>query len=205
MSNLNISHDNRNKVRESFETFGQKSLLGVINTIKSDSRNSKNDCSSESEKNYGTLKAEQLPIQFSEQQQKNENISHTLEEDKTQTTTKRQIETDDSTDISAQVTKRTNHTKSSCSIPNPIGNDQLIKVRPDSKLSKESEEIGIQEDTQKSKNSQVYDYTQFMNKQFEIDMNQSDQSNKSLNMEDNVIEHMIENVRYIFLIRIGST
>ena len=108
--NSNKSREQRKKQRDSFETFGQKSLAGAMYTIKSDSKNSKNaDTSLDSQKAFESLDVNKLAPPFGTSVENNEEEKSQYTED----IMKKNLDTDDSTDISAQITKRTNNAKSS--------------------------------------------------------------------------------------------
>ncbi len=134
----NLSKDNK-KQRESFETFGQKSLVGAMQAIKSESRESR---------------IEEIENEDDQEEEKDMHIAPTfdsVEEEKSQTTDglkKKPLETDDSTDISAQITKRTYNginsdkkeggRQSSYSM-NALHMDSLTKLPVDGTLTKESQ------------------------------------------------------------------
>ncbi|CAI2379024.1 unnamed protein product [Moneuplotes crassus] len=137
--NSNISKENK-KQRESFETFGQKSLAGAIHALKSESRESRIDEEVEHSHGHDDRTGPTIAPTFD-----------TVEENKSQNTEeaqKKHLETDDSTDISAQITKRTNKLigseqkeegrHSSLSI-NGLNMDSISKFPGDGTLTKESQ------------------------------------------------------------------
>lgn len=152
-----MSKENK-KHKESFETFGQKSLAGAMYTLKSDSRGSKyGDTSLDSQKAFESLDVNKLappPPTYDN-----------IEEEKCQITdelVKKNLDTDDSTDISAQVTKRTNvknngqegESHQSCASMPILNLDNLSKHPVDGTLTKESQNSEIsecQKSTTKSK------------------------------------------------------
>jgi hypothetical protein len=141
-SNISIDHK---KHKESFETFGHKSLAGAIQ--KSTSRASKLEDPSLDSQKYEDLEIDYGEIPRIEQSM--EDIKQ--EEEKTHPTDEkvtRPFEADDSTDISAQITRRTNNTKNSgykdnrqtASFSMPSLNfDNLIKTPVGMSKSKESQ------------------------------------------------------------------
>jgi hypothetical protein len=140
----NVSREHR-KQKDSFETFGHKSLAGAMHTIKSESRISKQGDHSYDSQKYESLEIDEYEIPRIEQSM--ENIKE--EEEKTHPTDKkiaRPLEMDDSTDISAQITKRTNNTKNSAyndnsrtvNVSMPVLNfENLSKIPNDTCKSKE--------------------------------------------------------------------
>lgn len=205
-NNSGVSRGNRNRARESFETFGQKSLTGMINTLKSDSKDSRNnDASYDSESINNSIKFDQLPIAFKHKisDPKIIELKRKKEEeekaDPTVEITRRNIDPDISTDISAQITKRTIHTKSNCSMPS-TNLDNVSKFRAESKLSKETDEdtdSQIENTTLQNQKSSVHEYIQFVNKQFDTESYRTGKQSKEsgVRAENNTIYDMVEKVR----------
>ena len=178
-----ISKENK-KNRESFETFGQKSLAGVMNTVKSDSKESRKiDDSYESEKPISENYVENIAETEQDEEPANEEPKEEEKAHRTDEKFKRNIETDDSTDISAQITKRTNHTRSSgykgdkhtsCLSMPALNLESLTKFRVDNRLSRESYDTHSNRSSDKPCRINVQDYCQMTMNRLKTNTSQAD-------------------------------
>jgi len=203
--NSTVSRENR-KARDSFETFGQKSMAGIMSTIKSESKESrKNNLSVDSSVNQDSLNVDDLCpplIQQSAVKEKTREKETTLEvheEEKTHTTDekyKRTLDVDASTDISAQVTKRNSNTKnsgykgdqhtSSFSMPT-LNFDNICKFKVDNQMSKDSS-LNDNSGQVKQNRINIYEYGTPEDEQINLNMSQSDGSPISFQIQNESIK-----------------
>lgn len=179
-----ISKENKRN-RESFETFGQKSLVGVINTIKSDSKESRKiDDSFESEKIISENHIENIAETEQDEDPVNEVPREEEKAHRTDEKFKRNIDTDDSTDISAQITKRTNHTRSSgykgdkhtsCLSMPALNLENLTKFRVDNRFSRETYDTPSNRSSDKPCRINIQDYCQMTMNQLRTNTSQTEE------------------------------
>ena len=196
----NVSKEGR-KTRESFETFGQKSLGGYIQTLKSDSKWSRQqDISIDIEKELYSIHNDLITNPSCEQTTEKEKKLNEFTDWKA----KRNCSIDDSTDVSAQITKRTNNTKnsnrkedtSSCQSLPAINLDNILKLRNDSKIIRNSfeENESIKADNKQNR-IHIQEYNEYLGEQAISSNSHDGESLKSLIIENNKCKFL-----YLFLL-----